>query len=102
MVLVPVAGNALQRHIFEPQRMMAFLARYNGVPSYQRKSRNVVIERRYAAPIVLAMACLAPNPELALVLVILAMTRHASCRQLVAIEIAGVAVIALGLDVCAP
>ena len=81
---------------------MAFLARHHRVASNQRKSRDVVIERRYAAPIVLAMAALTANAELAAVPIILAMARHTCCRELVAIEIAIVAHIALGLRMCGP
>ena len=81
---------------------MAFLARHHRVASNQRKSRDVVIERRYAAPIVLAMASLTTNADLAAVPIILAMARHTSCRELVAVEIASVAGIALDLRMCGP
>ena len=81
---------------------MTFLARDNAVASDQRKSRDVVVERCGAAPVVLAMASLAPGAKLALVPVILAMARHACCRKLVAIEIAHVARIALDLRMCGP
>lgn len=97
MVLIAVAGGALQRRVLELQRVMAFLARHSGVPTDERKSSDVMIEGRDAAPIVLAMAFLAPNAELTLVPVILAMTRHACCRKLFAIEIAGVTAITLDL-----
>jgi hypothetical protein len=33
MMLVGVAGRAIQRRFLEPQRAMAFLARYDGVAS---------------------------------------------------------------------
>ena len=81
---------------------MAFLARHHGVASNQRKSRDIVIERRYAAPIVLAMAAFTANAELAVVPIVLAMARHTCCRELVAIEIASVAHIALDLRMCGP
>jgi len=102
MMLVPVAGGARQRRILEPQRAMAFLARHRGVASDQWKSRDVVIEGRYAAPVVLAMASLAPNAKLPFVPIILAVARRTHCRQLVAVEIAGVAGIALNLRMCGP
>src|SRR5713101_8362623 len=80
---------------------MAFFARHDRVASDQRQSRDVVIEGHYAVPIVLAVTLLATRAKLALVPVILAMARHACCRQLVAIEIAGMAGIALDLAMCA-
>ena len=81
---------------------MAFLARHHGVTSDQRKSRDIVIEGRDAAPVVLAMATLTPDAKLALVPVILAMTRHTCCRQLVVVEIARVAGVALDLRMRGP
>lgn len=74
---------------------MAFLARHDAVVSDQRKSRDIMIEGCYAAPLVLAMASLAANAKLAVVRVIGAMARDTRGRQLVAIEIACVAGIAL-------
>ena len=100
MILVPVAGGAWQRRILEPQRAMAFLARHHSVASDQWKSRDVVIEGRNAAPIVLAMASLALNAKLAFVPIILAVARHTYCRQLVAIEIASMARISLDHRMC--
>jgi hypothetical protein len=77
---------------------MAFLARHDAVVSDQRKSRDIMIEGRYAAPIILAMASLAANPKLTAVRIIGAMAGHACRRQLVAVEITVVARIAL--DFC--
>jgi hypothetical protein len=77
---------------------MAFLARHDAVVPDQRKSRDIMIEGCYAAPIILAMASLAANPKLTVVRIIGAMAGHACRRQLVAIEITGVARIAL--DFC--
>src|ERR1700757_2188314 len=81
---------------------MAFLACDDGVASEQRKSRYVMVEGCYAAPIVLAMTALAANAKLPVVSVILAMARHAGCCQLVAIEIACVARIALDFRMGGP
>jgi hypothetical protein len=100
MMLVLVAGGATQRRALEQQRAMAFLARHDGVAPDQRKSRNVVIEERYAAPTGLSVTLLAATAELPLVPVILAVTRHTCGRQLVAIEIARVARIAFDLRMC--
>jgi hypothetical protein len=97
MMLVPVAGDANQRRALEQQRAMAFLARHDGVAPDQRKSRDVMIEGRYSAPAGLSVTLLAATAELAFVPVILSVTRHAGRRQLVAIEIACVARIALNL-----
>jgi hypothetical protein len=65
----------------------------------QRKSRDVVIEGRYSAPAGRSVTLLAAIAELAVVPVVLSVTRHAGRRQLVAIEIACVAGIALDLGV---
>jgi len=77
---------------------MAFLACHDGVVSDQRKSRDVMIEGCGTAPIVLAMASLAANAKLTVVRIIGAMAGHTCRRQLVAIEITGVA--RLALDLC--
>src|SRR5260370_27129001 len=77
---------------------MAFLACHDGVVSDQRKSRYVMIEGCYVAPIVLAMASLAANAKLSVVRIVGAMAGHTCRRQLVAIEITGVARIAF--DFC--
>jgi hypothetical protein len=97
MMLVAVAGRANERCVFEQQRAMAFLARHDGVTPDQGKSADVVIEGRYAPPAGFSVTLLAPTAEPALVRVLLAVTRHASRRQPVAIEIACVARIALDL-----
>jgi hypothetical protein len=81
---------------------MAFLARHDGVASDQWKSRDVMIEGRCAAPIVLAMTSLTTSAKPAVVPIVLAMAGHTCCRQLVAMEIASVARIALNLRMCGP
>jgi hypothetical protein len=96
MVLVAVAGGAIQRRALERRRAMAFLARHNGVATDQRKSRDVVIER-HAAPIVLAVTSLATIAQLTVVPIVLTVTGYAGRPQLVAIEIAGMAGVALYL-----
>jgi hypothetical protein len=99
MKLVRVAGGASQRRAFEQQRAMAFLARYDRMAPDQRKSSDVVIEGLYLTPTGLAVALLTAVAKLPFVPIILAVTRHTGRRQLVAIEIAGVARIALDLRV---
>ncbi len=97
MMVVAVAGDAHHRRAFVSSRAMAFLARHDGVAPDQRKSCEVMIEGFYLAPVVLYVTSLAAGAELAFVLVILSVTCHAGRRQLVAIEIASVARIALDL-----
>jgi len=95
MMLVRMAGDASQCRILERQRPMTFLTGHDGVPTDQRKTRQVVIEGNYAAPARLSVALLAAAAELTFVPVILAVAGHTGRRQLVAIEIAGVAGVAL-------
>ena len=97
MVLVAVAGGATQRRALERLRAMALLARHDGVAPDQRESRNVVIEGRDAAPIVLAVTSVATIAKLTVVSIVLTVTGYAGRRQLVAIEIAGMAGVALYL-----
>jgi hypothetical protein len=97
MMLVAVAGRANDRRVLEQQRAMAFLARYDGVTPDQRKPGDIVIEGGYASPAGLTVTLLAPIAEPACVRILLAVTRLASRRQLVAIEIARVASVALDL-----
>ena len=100
MMLIRMAGDASRRRILERQRPMAFLAGHDGVSTDQRKTRHVVIEGHYAAPARLSVTLLATATELTFVPVILAVAGHTGRRQLVAIEIAGVAGIALDVRMC--
>ena len=97
MMLVGVAGGAIQRRALKRQRAVAFLASYDGVASNQRKSSDVVIEGLYLAPTGFSMTLLAAATKLALVPIVLPVTRYTARCQLVAIEIAGMARIALDL-----
>jgi len=101
MVLIAMAGSAVQRRAFECRGTMAFLARHDSVASDQRKSRNVVIEGRHTTPIVLGMTSLATIAKLTIVPIVLTVTRYAGRPQLVAVEIAGMARVALDLRVSA-
>jgi hypothetical protein len=96
MMPVAVAGFAIQRRSLELLRAMAFLARHDGMAPDQRKSSDVVIEGR-SAPTGLSVTLLAATAQSAFVPVILLVTSHASRRQLVAIEIAGMTPVALDL-----
>ena len=95
MMAVPVAGAATQRRAFEQLRAMAVLARHHGMASNQRKSSNVVIEGRYPAPTGLRVTLLAAIAKVAFVSIVLSVTRHTIGRQFVAIEIPGMATVAL-------
>jgi hypothetical protein len=97
MMLVGVAGCAIQRRTLKRQRAMALLASYDGMASDQRKSSDVVIEGLYLAPTGFSVALLAAATKLALVPIVLPVTRYTARCQLVAIEIAGMARIALDL-----
>jgi len=97
MMLVRVTGRASQRRAFEQRSAMAFLAGNDGVAPDQGESRDVMIEGRCSAPAGLAVTLLTAASELAFVRVILSVTGHAGRRQLIAIEIARVAAIALDL-----
>src|SRR5215831_4812050 len=97
MMLVGVAGGAIQRRALKRQRAVAFLACYDGVASNQRKSSDVVIEGLYLAPTGFSVTLLAAGTKLTLVPIILPVTRYAGRRQFVAIEIAGMACVAFDL-----
>jgi hypothetical protein len=73
---------------------MAVFARHNGMESDQRKSRHIMVEELRAAPAILSMTPLATISKQARMPIIFAMTGHAGRRQLVLIEIAGMAAIA--------
>jgi hypothetical protein len=66
----------------------------------ERKSRDLVIEILRLPPAGFTMALLAAATELTLVSVVFLMTGNACRRQLVAVQIASVAGIALDLSVC--
>ena len=97
MMLVGVAGRAIQRRALKRQRAVAFLTSYDGVASNQRKSSDVVIEGLYLAPTGFSVTLLTAATKLALVPIVLPVTRYTARCQLVAIEIAGMARIALDL-----
>jgi hypothetical protein len=79
---------------------MAFLARHNSVTPDERKSRDVVIEILHLPPAGFTMALLATAAELTFVSVVFLMTGNTCRRQLVVVQIARVAGIALDLGVC--
>jgi hypothetical protein len=102
VMLVAVTPGAIERRVLEIGRSMTPFAGHGGVLADQRESGEVVIERRRSAPGDLGMTLLALGAKLSLVPVVFAVTRDACCRQLVAIEIAGMAGVALNRRVGAP
>lgn len=100
MMHVTMAGSAIQRRALECLRAMAPFARHDGVAPNQRKSCDVVIERRHAAPSVFTVTRLATTAELTIVPIILTVTGYAGSAQLIAIKIAGMARVALDLCMC--
>jgi hypothetical protein len=97
MMLIAVAGVAVQQRAFEHQRAMALLASDHGMASNQRKSSDVVVEGRYTTPTGLSVALLAATAKAAVMPIILLVARHASGCQFVAIEVSCVAGIAFDL-----
>ena len=97
MMLVAVAGVAIQRRALELQRTMTFLAGNDGMAADQRKPRDVMIEGRRFSPAGLSVTLVAAVSELALVLVVLLVTGQAGRCELVAIEIPGMTEIAFDL-----
>ena len=97
MMLVAVAGVAIQRRALELQRTMALLASHDGVASDQRKPGDIMIEGRRLAPAGLSVTLLAATSKLALVLVVLLVAGHTGRCQLVAIDIPGMAEVAFDL-----
>jgi len=93
MMPVAVTGVAIQRRSLELLGAMAFLARYDGMASNQRKPGNIVIKGR-STPADISVTLFAANAQLALVPIILLVTGHAGGRQSVAVEVPGMARIA--------
>lgn len=96
---VLVAFLAGGRRILVGRATMAFLARHLRVQADQRKMRDVVIERDALAPVSIAVTGFASSTQLALVWVVFTMTGDAGAGELVAIQNARVAGIALDLRV---
>jgi hypothetical protein len=100
MTSIPVAGCAAQQCVLEAQRTMALFARHDGVAPDEWESRDVMIERGYASPIVLPVTLFATIAEPPAVPIILPVTGYARRCQLVAVEIAGMTSVAPDLRVC--
>ena len=98
-MLVLVAARTSPLGTPERQRTMAFLARHDCMLADQWKPRDVVIERRNLVPANLSVTLLAAAAELSVVSVILLVTPYAGRCQLLAIEVAGMADVALDLCV---
>ena len=100
-MLILVAARARARRVLERRRAVAFLAGYRRVEADEGKPREIVIEGDLLAPAGLVVTLIAARAELTLVRIVLLVTADASGRQLVAIEIALVARVALDLGVAA-
>ena len=101
LVVRLVAGVAVGLGVLERRCEVALLALDFGVLAEQRKARQAVVEARFL-PALLVVAGLAFLAFLAFVLVVLEMTGDAFGFELVAVQVAGVAGLALGLGVLAP
>lgn len=101
VVLVLVAARASARRILKLRRPMAVFAWHDRMASDQRETRDIVIEGHFLTPAGFPVALLTSIAELTLVRIVLLMTGHASGRELIAIEIAGMAGIAFYLCVFA-
>jgi hypothetical protein len=99
MMLVLMAARASARDTLEQHRTMALFARDHCVAADQRKSGEIVVERDLLTPAGLAMALLATVAELPSVRIVFPVAGHTVCRELVAIESAGMATVALDLGV---
>jgi hypothetical protein len=97
--LILVATGASRPRILEQGRVMTFLAGDGGVQPDERKSRKIVIECHCPAPAGLSVALIAAVSELAVVGVIRPVAGDAARAQLVAKEVAGMAIVAFDLGV---
>ena len=101
VMLVLVATRARPRRVLEGWRAMTILAGDRCVKANEGKPREVVIERDLVAPAGFVVALVAARSELAFVRIILLVAADARGCQLVAVEIAFVARVALDLGVAA-
>jgi len=100
--LILVAAGASRSGVLERSGAMTLLTWHDRMAADQGKSREVVIERDRLAPIGIPVTLLATGSQLPFVGVVLPMAGHATRRQLVAKEIAGVAEVAFDPGVAAP
>src|SRR5581483_1247245 len=94
LVVLLVTGDAARGSVLERRRRMALFALDLDVRAEQRKAREAVVEAR-VLPRAFAMAALALVALLALVLVVFPVAGDAGARELVAVEVAGMAAVAL-------
>src|SRR5579863_6560065 len=91
---VAVTSGAIQRRILELRRSMTPFTRHGGVLSNQRETRQVVIKGSRSPPRCFGMALLAFGAELSFMPVVLAVAGDAGGHELVAIEVACMAIVA--------
>lgn len=97
--LMEILVTALTGHrrVLVGRRAVALLARHRLVQAYQREARNLMIEGELLPPARIAVARLATFAQLALMRILLAVTGHARRRELVPIEVTGMATLAFHL-----
>lgn len=91
VVRIGVAGSARSLRILEPRCSMALLAGHRDVQAEEGKTRQIVVEADRFSPAALVVALTAAGSELPLVRIVLPVTGDACRRQLVLVEVAGVA-----------
>lgn len=101
MVRILVAARASTRRILERLGSVAFLAGHHRMQSDQWEPRQIMIEDDLLPPARLLVALLAIAAQLTPVRIILAMAGDARHGQFIAIQVAGVALLALELGVAA-
>ena len=97
-VVLAVTRHTSHRRVLERRALMAGLALHRGVLAKQRETGLPVVEARFL-PAALRMTVCANAAESPLMLVILAMAGDALRRQLVLVQRAGMATVALDLAV---
>jgi hypothetical protein len=84
VVIILVAARASDRGSLERCSLMAFFARNDGVPAYQRKASQFVVEPGYLPPTGVLVTLFTPGSELPLMRIVLLMARDATGGQFLA------------------
>jgi hypothetical protein len=101
MVVVRVATRACLGHILERWRSMTLFAGHDRMQPDQRKARDIVVEGDFLAPTRFVVTLLAFASKLACMRIVLLVARGTHHAELVAVETAGMARLALDLRVAA-
>ena len=83
MMIVLVTVRTDDRSSLERCGLMAFLARNDRVPAYQRKASQIVVETGHPSPAGVLVAFFTPGPELPLMRIVLLVARDATGSQFV-------------------